>query len=69
MSDVLQNVGVLLFIAGSGIYIAILMWRTVRADNPGQGCGSCRGCASKHDGPHHRTTLIQLDTKIVEPKR
>lgn len=68
MSEALQNFGVLLFIAGSGLYIAILMWRTIRAESR-PGCGGCRGCASKQDGPHHRTTLIQLDTKIVEPKR
>ncbi|EAQ80315.1 hypothetical protein DSM3645_10737 [Blastopirellula marina DSM 3645] len=67
MSDVLQNVGVLLFIAGSGLYIAILMWRTVREEK--EGCGSsCGGCSSKQSSPNIRTTLIQLDTKIVEPK-
>ncbi|MCC9607262.1 hypothetical protein LOC68_13680 [Blastopirellula sp. JC732] len=68
MSDVLQNVGVLLFIAGSGIYLTILMWRSVGKEEPGCGSG-CKSCTSKHRGPHIGTTLIQLDTKIVEPKR
>ncbi|TWT32939.1 FeoB-associated Cys-rich membrane protein [Blastopirellula retiformator] len=68
MSDVFQNVGVLLLIAGSATYLAISIWRTVRSEKAGCG-GGCKGCGSKQHGPHIGTTLIQLDTKIVEPKR